>query len=290
MPLASGLPGAHLVARTARTLNRLVSGETRPSSAPPTLGPMPVPRTTFNGPISADRVFSYGSLPLGEVKRIAQTFGIGANDVVMALCSSALRTWLQRHDALPDQPLIAAVPVAVRGTKGPDTVGNQISAMVAPLATDIACPKERLHAIGKTMLTAKRRFVIAPATWLHDLSSLVPAPLTAFAAANLARLAGITFPPINLIISNVPGPRTPLYVCGAKVVSCYPISVISDASGGLNITCFSYDDSLSFGIVSCPRRAPHAGQLIDDLRNAMSELTVLAEAERSEPALASSRS
>ncbi|HEY9523280.1 MAG TPA: WS/DGAT domain-containing protein, partial [Thermopolyspora sp.] len=172
---------------------------------------------------------------------------------------------------------------AVRSAKGTRTVGNQISAMITPLATHIACPKERLHTIQQTMRTAKRRFAMSPATWLHELSALVPAPLAGVTTAGLATLASVAFPPINLIISNVPGPQFPLYLCGARVRSYYPLSVLTDLSGGINITCFSYDDSLNFGIIACPRRAPGSGQLIGHLREAMDELVTLAEAEFPQP-------
>ncbi|GLW11767.1 diacylglycerol O-acyltransferase [Microtetraspora sp. NBRC 13810] len=270
LPLTSGLPGARLVAKATRML----TGDTRPM---PDLPALHVPRTPFNGPISAERRFAYGSLPLAEIKRVAKAFGISLNDVVMTLCASALRGWLRENDALPDRPLVAGVPVAVRTAGASTVVGNQLSAMVAPMATDVACPRERLLATGAAMRAAKRRFASSPATWLSELSSLLPAAVTALATAPVFRLASVAFPPVNLIVSNVPGPQFPLYLGGARVEAYYPISVLTDVSGGVNITCFSYDGSLDFGIVACPQRMADVWRLFEHLREAMSELSGLSE-------------
>ncbi|GAA5066539.1 WS/DGAT/MGAT family acyltransferase [Thermocatellispora tengchongensis] len=268
VPLVAGLPGARIVARAAR----LLTGDRRPI---PDLPPAPVPRTPFNGPVSARRRVAYGSLPLAEVKRVGQAFGISVNDVVMALCASALRAWLVEHDALPDRPLVAAVPVAVRTSRASERAGNQLSAMIAPLATDVAGPRERLHAVAAAMRAAKRRFARSPATWLRELPALLPPAVTPYATGPVFRLAATAFPPINLIVSNVPGPQFPLYLSGAKLEAYYPMSVLSDVSGALNITCFSYDGNLDFGVVACPDHVEDAGRLVEHLGAALEELVAL---------------
>jgi hypothetical protein len=162
--------------------------------------------------------------------------------------------------------------VAVRSTTARDLVGNQISAMVAPMPTNLPDPRERLQAVVTAMGTAKRRFALAPATWLSELCSILPAPLTSLATPAIFRLAGMACPPINLIVSNVPGPQFPLYLCGGRVLSYYPLSVLTDMSGGLNITCFSYDGMLDFGIVACPERVDDVWGLLEHLRTALDEL------------------
>ncbi|MEV4805258.1 wax ester/triacylglycerol synthase domain-containing protein [Nonomuraea sp. NPDC049421] len=266
IPLAAGLPGAKLIARAARA----VSGDRQHRPELPSLA---VPRTPFNGPISARRHLSFGSLPLKDVKQVAKANGISVNDVVMTLCASALRSWLRERDALPDEPLIVAVPVAVRRPGGKDLVGNQISAMVAPVPTNVPDPKERLRVMGAVMGRAKRRFALAPATWPSELCSLLPAPVTSLATPAIFRLAGMAFPPVNLIVSNVPGPQFPLYLCGGRVLSYYPLSVLTDVSGGLTITCFSYDGMLDFGIVACPELVDDVWSLLGHLRTALDELS-----------------
>ncbi|MER5627598.1 wax ester/triacylglycerol synthase family O-acyltransferase [Streptosporangium sp. NPDC002544] len=265
MPLASALPGARQVAAATR----MITGRVREL---PELPVLTAPRTPFNGPIGPERRFSYGSIPLADVKRVARSSGASVNDVVMTLCASALRAWLRERDALPDRPLIAAVPVAVRTASAQDVVGNQISVMVTPIPTDLACPRERLRVMARTMHTAKRRFAGSPTGWLSELSSMLPAAVTALATSTVFRLASIMLPPINLIVSNVPGPQLPLYLCGARVLAYHPMSVLTDVSGGVNITCFSYDGSLDFGILSCPDRVADVWRLMGHLQEAMDEL------------------
>ncbi|MEO3869911.1 wax ester/triacylglycerol synthase family O-acyltransferase [Nonomuraea sp. B12E4] len=265
IPLAATIPGARLIARAARLV-------ARDRHQRPELPSLAVPRTPLNGPISARRRLSFDSLPLSDVRRVARTNGISVNDVVMTLCASALRSWLRERDALPAAPLVAAVPVAVRTSAARDLAGNQLSAMVAPVPTNVPDPRERLRAVGTAMGQAKRRFALAPATWPSELCSMLPAPVTSLVTPAIFRLAALAFPPINLIISNVPGPQFPLYMCGGRVLAYYPLSVLTDMSGGLNITCFSYDGRLDFGIVACPERVDDVWGLLGHLRTALDEL------------------
>ncbi|MEV0346132.1 wax ester/triacylglycerol synthase family O-acyltransferase [Nonomuraea sp. NPDC050680] len=266
IPVASALPGSRLIARTAR----FVTGDDKHR---PELPGLTVPRTPFNGPISGRRHLSFGSVSLKDVKSVAKANGMSVNDIVMALCTSALRSWLEERDALPDEPLVVAVPVAVRTAGAGETMGNQISAMIAPMPTNVADPVRRLRAVGATMSAAKRRFALAPPAWLNELCSLLPAPITSLATPAIFRLASVTFPPINLIISNVPGPQFPLYLCGGRILSYYPLSVLTDMSGGVNITCFSYDGMLDFGVVACPERMDDVWGLLSHLKTALDELS-----------------
>ncbi|MEU7852247.1 wax ester/triacylglycerol synthase family O-acyltransferase [Nonomuraea sp. NPDC049141] len=266
IPLAATIPGSRLIAKAARFLAR--DGKRRPE-----LPGLTVPRTPFNGPISGRRHLSFGSVSLKDVKNVAKANGMSVNDIVMALCTSALRSWLEERDALPDEPLIVAVPVAVRTADAGEVVGNQIAAMVTPMPTNVADPVRRLRTVGATMSAAKRRFALAPPAWLNELCSLLPAPITSLATPMIFRLASVTFPPINLIISNVPGPQFPLYLCGGRILSYYPLSVLTDLSGGVNITCFSYDGMLDFGVVACPERMDDVWGLLAHLKSALDELS-----------------
>ncbi|HUR06467.1 MAG TPA: wax ester/triacylglycerol synthase family O-acyltransferase, partial [Nonomuraea sp.] len=266
IPLASTIPGSRLIARAARFV-------ARDDRRRPDLPGLAVPRTPFNGPISGRRHLSFGSVSLKDVKNVAKANGMSVNDIVMALCTSALRSWLEERDALPDEPLIVAVPVAVRTAGAGEVVGNQISAMVTPIPTNVADPVRRLRTVCATMSTAKRRFTLAPPAWLNELCSLLPAPIVSLATPAIFRLASVAFPPINLIISNVPGPQFPLYLCGGRILSYYPLSVLTDLSGGVNITCFSYDGMLDFGVVACPERMDDVWGLLSHLRSALDELS-----------------
>lgn len=275
IPVVSALPDARLVAQAARA----IAGDQRPLPETPALA---APRTPFNGPISGEREVAFGSVPLADVRTVARAFGMGPNDVVMTLCASVLRRWLIAHDALPDRPLVAAVPVALRANgssaragTADGRVGNRISAMITPMATDVACPRERLEAVRAALAAAKRRFAVSHRTWLDDVCAMVPNAFSALATPVVFRLAGVAGAGVNLIVSNVPGPRLPLYLCGARMLSYHPLSVVTDATGGISITCASYDGRLDFGVVACPARVPDVWTLIEHLREAMDELLAL---------------
>lgn len=267
LPVLSTLPDARRIARAARAL----AGDTR---AVPVTPPLVVPRTPFNGRITGTRAVSFGSVPMGEVRRVARVFGMSPNDVVMTLCASVLRRWLLAHGALPDRPLVAAVPVALR-TAGGD-LGNRISAMVMPLATEVADPAERLAAVRSAMAAAKRRFVLSKRSWLNDVCAMFPAAFAKLATPIVFRMLGVAGTGVNVIISHVPGPRRPLYLCGARMLACHPLSVVTDATGGLSITCISYDGRLDFGFVVCPDLVPDVWSLTGHLGDALDELLRLA--------------
>ncbi|MFI6480599.1 wax ester/triacylglycerol synthase family O-acyltransferase [Nonomuraea sp. NPDC050663] len=270
MPLVSSLPGSGLLSRTARWLG----GDRR---SHPELPALSAPRTMLNGPITGSRRLAFGSVPLKDVKRAAQAFGGSVNDVVMALCAGALRSWLEERGALPGRPLVAAVPVAVRTASAMEQAGNQLAMMAVPLATDVADPLERLAEVRKATGAAKRRLAMSSANWLAELCEVLPAPLAELATPAVSRAVSGAFPPINILISNVPGPQFPLYLCGGRVLSYFPVSVLTDLSGGVNITCFSYDGMLDFGLVACPSKVPDVWGLLGHLQSAMKELTRLEE-------------
>jgi WS/DGAT/MGAT family acyltransferase len=236
------------------------------------------PPTPLNRPISAQRNFAFASLPLSDIRRVRRRFGGTTNDIVMGLCTTALRRWLVDHDALPAEPLVAAVPVStrVRGRKGE---GNEIAVMMAELPTDVPDATTRMKIMREAMYTAKASFDALPAGLLADLAILVPTALNGSAARTLFRLATIPGAPFNLMISNVPGPPRQLYVAGARVVGLHPVSVITDLTGALNITLISTNGSLDFGLIASPEHVPDVWRLTEYLREALDELLALAEEE-----------
>ncbi|WP_169952373.1 wax ester/triacylglycerol synthase family O-acyltransferase [Microbispora sp. H11081] len=269
VPFVAQIPGAGLVSRLVRSI-----GGTAESL--PDLPRMVVPRTPFSGPISRHRRFAFGQLPLDEVKRVKNAFGVTVNDVVMAMCATALRRWLVKRDELPRQPLVAGIPVSTRGQAPNGSAANEVMLTMTTLPTDVADPRDRLLSVNRSMRLIKERLAAAPATWLLEFSQAMPAALSALAARSAFRLASRTAPAMNLMISNVPGPQTPLYVCGARVTALYPMSVITDVSGGINITVFSYDGRLGFGIVSDRDMVPDVWDLIDYLWDSLAEYAALA--------------
>ena len=193
------------------------------------------------------------------------------NDVVMAVTTGALRSWLLDHDALPELPLVAAVPVSIRSESGP-APGNQISVMMVRIPTHLRDPAERLTYLHSEIAVAKDEFDAVPATILQDLSAALPTGLSGLASRALFRLITVPGLPFNLFVSNVPGPQLPLYVDGAVVTGIHPASAVTQLTGGVNITLFSYNGSLDFGVVVCREMVPDVWSLTGYLEDALSEL------------------
>jgi diacylglycerol O-acyltransferase len=224
------------------------------------------PRTPFNRAITQHRRWAFGDVSLDDVRRVKSAAGVTVNDVVMAVCAGALRRWLADHDALPAGPLIAAVPVSVRAAGEAATYGNRVSAMVAVLPTHLDEPVARLRATHQAMRAAKEQLDAIPADLLTDVTRFAMPALAGQAARLAARLRLLErIAPFNLFISNVPGPRVPLYYAGAELLCYYPLSAIADGQG-LNITVLSYRDRLFFGLTACRELVPDVDRLAGYLR------------------------
>jgi WS/DGAT/MGAT family acyltransferase len=194
----------------------------------------------------------------------------------MAICSGALRTYLAGHDELPDDPLRAMVPVSIRTFEEDDPWTNRVSSIFVELPTDVADPVDRVATVHEAMEEAKHRFELLPAELIIDIASAVPGALSVQAArlATNPRIADRSPLPSNVVISNVPGPREPLYLGSARLTHYIPVSTVVDGQG-LNITVQSYDDVLDFGFVACRELVPDLEHLAD---LHLAEIDVLAEA------------
>lgn len=267
LPGAANVPGARQVSDAADAVMTFMGrggkrDDARHLFAPP---------TPFNGPITAHRRYSFGSLPLDDVKAVKRAYDMTVNDVVVALATGALRRWLLDHDALPELPLVAAIPVSTRDDSGLEP-GNQISVMMVRIPTHLRDPAERLTYLHDEIAVAKDRLEAVPATILQDLSAALPTGLSGLASRALFRMITAPGLPFNLFVSNVPGPQLPLYVDGAAVEGIYPVSAVSQLTGGINITLFSYHGSLDFGVVVCREMMPDVWALIGYLEDALSDL------------------
>ncbi|MBA3232561.1 MAG: wax ester/triacylglycerol synthase family O-acyltransferase [Propionibacteriales bacterium] len=276
IPGASLVPGAKVVSDLADAAVRFATG----GDILPEVGRRSIstPRTPLNAPITAHRRFSFGSLPLDDIKLVKNAFAMTVNDVVMSLCTTTLRRWLLDHDGLPEVPIVVAVPVSVRTEEQHCVDGNQVSVMLAEMPTHIADPAQRLAEVQRGMAEAKEQFDAVPASILQDLSAVIPTALSGLAARAMFQMVSVGAFPFNLFISNVPGPQLPLYVGGARVLGIYPVSAITDLTGALNITLFSYDGNLDFGLIACRELVPDVWNLIGYLRDALDELVALASA------------
>lgn len=226
------------------------------------------PRTAFNARITPNRSLALVRLPMPEVLQLKEARGATVNDVVVALCAGALRTWLTAKAELPKERLLAMVPVSVRTASERATFGNKVGTMVVPLPTDEADPVTRIRSCRISLLKAKEQHAAQPRNLMQQANDLVPPVLFGPAMRTVLRLASsrVLNPAANVIISNVPGPRTPQYLAGARVLANYPVSTIVDGMA-LNITLFSYLDSLDIGITVDSEQVPDSDLLAQALVN-----------------------
>jgi diacylglycerol O-acyltransferase len=227
--------------------------------------PFHAPPTMFNVKISGSRRFAAQSYALDRVRAIGKATGATVNDVTLGVCAGALRRYLMTHQALPDRPLIAMVPVSVRAVD--DDGGNQISILLANLATDVDDPVERLARIVESTTVAKDR--LSQMTKLERIAhaAAMSAPMGASMVTGHARRRPI----YNVVISNVPGPRETLYVDGLRLDESYPVSIPVDYLA-LNITVTGYGGKLGFGYIACRRSVPALQRMLDCTDESLAEL------------------
>ncbi|HEU5035304.1 MAG TPA: wax ester/triacylglycerol synthase family O-acyltransferase [Mycobacteriales bacterium] len=270
LPAAAARGVADLVTLTPTAL-RLADQAIREQAA--TL-PMQAPRSMLNVPITGARRFAAQSWPLDQIRSVGKAGGASVNDVVLAMCASALRAYLLEMDALPDAPLVAMTPVSLRPSdagddSGDGAAGNAVGTILCSLATDVADPGDRLAAIHESMRQAKAVFSGLNQVQASAVSAVMMAPLLlSMLPGGLGRLAP---PAYNLVISNVPGPSQPLYWNGARLCGVYPLS-IPFTGQALNITVTSYAGSMEFGLIGCRRSVPHLQRLLTHLDDALADL------------------
>ena len=228
--------------------------------------PFGAPKTMFNVPIGGARRCAAQSWPIERFVTIKEAADVTLNDVVLAVCAGALRAYLMEQNALPDRPLIAMVPVSLRDETS--SGGNQVGALLANLATDMADPVRRLAAINTSMRNNKEVFSQLPKMQQMALSVFNVSPLLLELMPVLRTAAP---PPFNLVISNVPGSREPLYWNGAQLDGNYPFSIALDGQA-LNITLSNNGDSLDFGLVGCRRSVPSLQRLLGHLDDSLADL------------------
>lgn len=233
--------------------------------------PYEAPRSMLNVPISGSRRVAAQSWDIARVLKASKARGVTLNDMVLAMSAGALRRYLLANDALPDEPLIASIPVSMRtgGAGGDDGGGgNAITFVLCNLATHLADPDARLEAITSSMRATKAVMADRPGLQMAALGVL-----TTIGPSALTRVPGASSvaPPYNVLISNVPGPRERLYWNGAELEAVYPLSIPTE-NQALNITCLSYADHLEFGLVGCRRAIPRLQRLLDYLEDSLAEL------------------
>ena len=232
----------------------------------------PAPRTRFNDNVAPERSWVSTSLPIADLKQVAKPMGCTLNDAFLAVCGGALRRYLSRRGELPAESLVAACPVSLH-EPGDRSFGNKVTMMLVELATDETAPLTRLLRVHQSAETAKGVTADMAAGYDPDVS-LPGLPAVMTSMARLGELSGIASqltPVSNVVISNVPGPRKPLFSNGAEMLTHYPVSLVTHGQG-LNITVQSYCDEMFVGITACADALPDAKLLRDDLLAAFAEL------------------
>lgn len=230
--------------------------------------PFGAPKTMLNVKIGGARRCAAQSWSLDRVKTVKKAAGVTVNDVILAMCSGALRYYLLEHDALPDRPLIAMVPVSLRTEDEADTGGNLVGAILCNLATDTDDPAHRLQIVSDSMRSNKTVFSQLPRFQALALSAL---NTSALALAAVPGWVASSSPPFNIIISNVPGPTQPIYCGGARLDGNYPMSIVLDGQA-LNITLTNNAGNLDFGLVGCRRSIPRLQRLLAHLESSLKDL------------------
>jgi WS/DGAT/MGAT family acyltransferase len=230
--------------------------------------PFRAPRTMFNVRIGGARRVAAQSWSLDRIKAVKSAAGVTVNDVVLAMSAGALRAYLLEQDALPDDPLIAMVPVNLRKDDD-DRGGNLVGTFLCNLGTDTEDASRRLETISTSLRDTKNVF--------KQLPQVQQLALSAF------NIGGLVFglipgylstgtPPFNIVISNVSGGRAePRYWRGARLDGNYPLSIALDGQA-VNITVTNNADNLDFGLVGCRRSVPHLQRLLGHLETSLKDL------------------
>jgi WS/DGAT/MGAT family acyltransferase len=245
---------------------------------PPT--PFSAPRTSFNLAITPHRRVALGEVSLEDLKAIKNHFSCTVNDVVLAICAGALRSYLLGRGELPEDPLVGFVPISVRG-EDDRSAGNRLSLLLTSLATDVADPAERLGLISAAMSEAKTQHSLIGADALMDVTELTFPVLIGRASRLVSsmRVFDHMRPVFNVPISNIPGPQFPLYLAGARVIGIYPLGPVVEGAG-LNMTVMSYCGTVYFGLNACRETVADLANLPKMISESLAELTSVSRSNR----------
>ena len=224
------------------------------------------PRTLLNQRISGSRRFAAQSWPIERIRSAGKHHGATLNDIVLAMCSSALRRYLLDMNALPEKPLVTMVPMSLR-TEDSEEGGNQVAVILADLGTNLDSPVARLKTIRNSVNNSKQRF----ARMNQGESLAYTSAIMTAHGANIALGVNPAWQAFNLVVSNVPGAKEPRYWNGALIEGIYPVSIVMDGVA-LNITLTSYAGNLEFGLIGCQRTVPHLQRFLQYLEDGLVEL------------------
>jgi len=238
----------------------------------------PAPRTRFNERPSSSRVFGGCHLSLSEVQAIRDAVpGATVNDVILTVVGGALRRCLDEQNELPSDPVVAMAPISVRPVSASEgsseSAGNRVSMMAVSLGTDIEDPLARLAAVHQVARSSKKSSSDAGSNTLLDVANVIPSAVgeltaRAYRALGLSSLHPALF---SCVVTNVPGPREPLFIAGSRMVACYGLGPIFDGVGLIH-PVLSYDGGITLSFTSSPEMLPDPGGYEEFLQDSFEEL------------------
>jgi WS/DGAT/MGAT family acyltransferase len=241
--------------------------------------PMPFsgPRTPWNVATSPQRTVAFGRARLADVKLINSVFGTRMNHVVLAACTQTLRNYLEAHGGVPNSPLVAAIPVSLRGSEELATYGNRFSTLLVHLPVHLDDCVDQLLALKHDAASSRQLHTRLGVSALGEWAEFTSGGLLGVAARFYSdrKLANRHRSLHNLVISNVRGPSTPLYAAGAQLTAAYPLGPLMEGVG-INITVVSYLTSIDFGVIACERSVPHVGDIALGFGTAVADLHKIA--------------
>jgi WS/DGAT/MGAT family acyltransferase len=229
----------------------------------------PAPSSFVNVPIGPRRTLVHHTANIGPLLAVKHRFGATLNDVALTVVAGALRRLVQDAGGCPE-PLRAMVPVSLRGVEETASLGNRISFVFVDLPVDRTHPVDRLLAVRAASLGFKREDTAHSHEALIDAIGFLPGPLRGTAA----RLA-VRSKLFNLTVSNVPGPRQPVFLLGAEMIEAVPVVPLAD-DHALSVGIFSYGPKLVFGCYADPVALPAVCELPGALAEAVVEVGRLA--------------
>ncbi len=231
-----------------------------------------IPKTSFNVSLTPGRTFAMTSLPLADLKAIRRAAGTTLNDVYLAVCAGALRRYLSDRGELPARPLVASVPVSTDPNVARMS-GNRVDNLYVGIGTDIADPRERLKHIYDVTTAAKEVRSLLGHDLLEQRADVIPPQIYRSIVRLWTRshVANRVHPPLNVVLSNVAGPRERIFFGSIELEALYSVGPILEGIG-LNITAWSYEDVLGVSVLGSPASVPDPWLIIDALHDSLDEL------------------
>jgi diacylglycerol O-acyltransferase / wax synthase len=227
----------------------------------------PAPKVPLNVEIGAHRRYGWVRAELDQFKRIKNALGGTVNDVVLAVVTGGLRTWLQGRGIRTDSlELRAQVPVSIRAEDERGELGNRITAVRGPLPVHIDDPVRRLAVVRDAMDGVKQSKQALGAEVISRFNDFAPPTL-------LAQAARINFSTrlFNLVVTNVPGPQIPLYVLGRLLEDVFPVGFLPP-NQALFVAIMSYNGRINFGLLADYDALEDVDALATGIEDAIAEL------------------